>query len=207
MNKTNIHQRKHYMHNMWPKLQCHTQTISCPSRIFHSTQWWCNPMILHSKATRTHAKKNYKMSRFPHPQLQYNDVMSQDVTWSWNGFRTSCWQCCCSSAFFRPGKRHSTLWSTSGDWEFSCSEEKHFTERQVTCRASDADVTDNKDGIFLYVLNMWIAVFAFLREIMSLFDMKDARKWPHWWVSALLCYKSTNALWYSNSLLIRSGAL
>ena len=58
-----------------------------------------------------------------------------------------------------------------------------------------------------YVLNMQIAVFAFLREIMSPFDVKDARKRPHWWVSALLCYKPTNALRYWNSLLFRSGAL
>ena len=58
-----------------------------------------------------------------------------------------------------------------------------------------------------YVLNMRIAIFAFLREIMSLFDVNDARKRPHWWVSVLLCYKPTNALRYWNSLLFRSGAL
>ena len=58
-----------------------------------------------------------------------------------------------------------------------------------------------------YVLNMRIAVFVFLREIMSPFDVKDARKRPHWRVSALLCCKPTNALWYCNSLLFRSGAL
>ena len=58
-----------------------------------------------------------------------------------------------------------------------------------------------------YVLNMRIAVFAFLWEIMSPFDVKDARKRPHWWVRVLLCCKSSNALWYSNSLLFSSGAL
>ena len=58
-----------------------------------------------------------------------------------------------------------------------------------------------------YVLNMRIAVFAFLREIMSPFDVKDAIKYPHWWVRVLLCCKSTNALWYLNSSLFRSGAL
>ena len=57
------------------------------------------------------------------------------------------------------------------------------------------------------VLNMRIAVFDFLREIMSPFDVKDARKRPHWLVRALLCCKSTNELWYLNSLLFRSGAL
>ena len=31
-----------------------------------------------------------------------------------------------------------------------------------------------------YVLTMQIAVFAFLREIMSPFDVKDARERPHW---------------------------
>ena len=52
-----------------------------------------------------------------------------------------------------------------------------------------------------YVLNMRIAVFDFLWEIMSPFDVKDARKRPHWWVWALLCCKLTNALWYLSSLL------
>ena len=171
-------------------------------------QWYCvvRPYVRTQRDTR----ENYKMSRFPHLQPQYNDVMSQGITWSWNGFRTCCWRCCCSSAFFRPGKKHSTLWSRlspSGDWESCCSEEKHFTERWVTCRVSDAHVTVNKDGISPYVLNMRIAIFAFLREIMSPFNVKDARKSPHWWVGALLCCKSTNALWYSNSLLFRSSAL
>ena len=30
----------------------------------------------------------------------------------------------------------------------SCSEEKCFAERRVTCRVSDAHVTENKDGRF-----------------------------------------------------------
>ena len=75
-----------------------------------------------------------------------------------------------------------------------------------TCRVSDTHVTVNKDGIFP-VLNMQIPVFAFLREVMSPFNVKDARKRPHWWVSMLLCCKSTNELWYWNCLLFRSGAL
>ena len=40
-------------------------------------------------------------------------------------------------------------------------------------------MTEKKDGV-PHVLNMRIAVFAFLREIMSPFDVKDARKRPHW---------------------------
>ena len=111
-------------------------------------QWYC--VVRPYVRTQRNTRETYKMSRFPHLQPQYNDVMSQGITWSWNGFRTCCWRCCCCSAFFRPGKRHSTLWSRlspSGDWESCCSEEKHFTERWVTCRVSDAHVTENKDGI------------------------------------------------------------
>ena len=116
----------------------------------------------------------------------------------------------CCSVFFRPGKRHSTLWSRlspSGDWKSCCSEEKCFTERQVTCRASDAHVTENKDGVSPYVLSMQNAVFAFLWEIMLPFDMKDVRKCLHWWVSALLCCRSTNTLWYWNSLLSNTSSI
>ena len=48
------------MHNMWPKLQCHAQTISCPSWILKSTEAWGNlnnvttNLVLHVKCLKLH---------------------------------------------------------------------------------------------------------------------------------------------------------
>ena len=167
---------------------------------------WCR-VVRPCIRTQRNTCKNYKMSQFLHPQPQYIDVMSQDVTWFLNGFRTCCWRCCCCSVFFHPGKRHSTLWSRLSPlleirnpyvMRRNISQNDESRAKRVTPMWLRIKMVFSP-----YVLNIRIVVFAFLQEIMSSFNVKYARKRPHWWVSTLLCCNLTNAY----SLLVRSGAL